>query len=61
VTDKSVARNEDLNRLLNLIAYCDGARSLLQIAETIGQPMWELFDLAKRLKTEGLLEVCDPD
>jgi len=61
VTDKSVARNEDLNRLLNLIAYCDGKRSLLQIAETIGQSMWKLFDLVERLKSEGLLKVCDPD
>ncbi|MBW2618700.1 MAG: DUF4910 domain-containing protein [Deltaproteobacteria bacterium] len=61
VTDKSVARNEDLNRLLNLIAYCDGKRRLLQIAETINEPMWELFDLVARLKAEGLLKVCDPD
>jgi aminopeptidase-like protein len=43
--------------LMNLIAYCDGSRGLLEIAETIGAPMWELVPIAARLAEQGLLAV----
>jgi aminopeptidase-like protein len=42
--------------LMNLIAYCDGCSSLLEIAERIGQPMWELLPKVERLAELGLLE-----
>jgi aminopeptidase-like protein len=41
--------------MMNLIAYCDGSSSLLEIAERIGQPMWELLPLVERLSEFGLL------
>jgi aminopeptidase-like protein len=42
--------------MMNLIAYSDGTRDLLAIAEKIGVPMWSLIPIAERLEEEGLLE-----
>jgi aminopeptidase-like protein len=41
--------------MMNLIAYCDGARSLLDIAEKINVPIWRIAPIAAKLKGEGLL------
>jgi aminopeptidase-like protein len=41
--------------MMNLIAYCDGKLSLLQIAEKLNVPMWELIPHVERLKSQGLL------
>ena len=41
--------------LMNVLAYCDGKRDLLAVAEIIGEPMWELLEIVERLKAEGLL------
>ena len=51
-TKTSEAQTRDM---MNLIAYCDGAHSLLEIAEKIGAPMWELIPIAEKLKEHGLL------
>jgi aminopeptidase-like protein len=42
--------------MMHLLAYADGNRSLLEIAEKIGEPMWELIPIAERLLAEGLLQ-----
>ena len=42
--------------MMNLIAYADGTRDLLGIAETIGADMVDLIEIADRLKAEGLFE-----
>jgi len=41
--------------MMNLIAYCDGTRTLLEIADELDVPMWDLVSLAERLKSHGLL------
>jgi aminopeptidase-like protein len=41
--------------MMNLIAYSDGSRSLLEIADLIGVAMWDLVPIAQRLATEGVL------
>ena len=40
---------------MDLIAYSDGTRSLLDIAEIIGAPMWELAPIYQKLGEQGLL------
>ena len=45
--------------MMNLIAYCDGSMSLLEIAERIHQPMWDLMPMIARLAEFGLLEKQD--
>lgn len=41
--------------MMNLLAYCDGRRDLLEISDSIGVAMWELLEPVERLKREGLL------
>jgi hypothetical protein len=41
--------------MMNLISYCDG-RTLLDIADVIGEPMWDLLDLLPPLIANGLIE-----
>lgn len=45
-----------VRKMMNLIAYADGKRDLLAIAETIGVDMLELVEMAGRLRAEGLFE-----
>jgi len=43
--------------MMNLISYCDGSRTLLEIAELIGEPFWELRPLVDQLVGHELMEV----
>ena len=45
----------EVRTMLNLLAYADGKHDLLQVAETIKAPLWELLPLARALEREGLL------
>jgi aminopeptidase-like protein len=42
--------------MMNLISYCDGEYSLLEIAEIIGEPMSKLVTILKPLIENGLIE-----
>lgn len=42
--------------LTDFISYCDGSRDLLSIADIIGQPAWELIDIASLLKSNNLIK-----
>ncbi|MBK8973600.1 MAG: DUF4910 domain-containing protein [Hahellaceae bacterium] len=41
--------------MMDLISYCDGAHSLLDIAEALGIPCWDLYPLTTTLKQHGLI------
>jgi len=43
--------------MMNLIAYCDGKNTLLDIAEKINAPIWDLYPLVSKLKAENILEI----
>ena len=43
--------------MMNLISYCDGRHTLLEIAQILGCPIWELTPLIKKLQGHGLIEV----
>jgi len=45
-----------VRRILSFLAYCDGQLSLLDIADQIDVPMWELFEIVNRLKEAGLIQ-----
>ena len=49
-------RSVELQRILDLLAYADGEASLLEIANNINAPMWELFSLCQILKDQKLIE-----
>jgi aminopeptidase-like protein len=47
---------EDVQVLMNFISYCDGEHSLIDVAEKIGKPAWELYEIVDKLKSHGLLK-----
>lgn len=49
------ASTDEMRIMMDLIAYCDGNLSLLDIAEIIGVPMWELVPVYQKLCEHGLL------
>lgn len=55
-TTKTAGQVQDM---LNLLAYCDGKNDLLQVAEIIGKPLWELYDMIVKLKESQLVEILD--
>lgn len=44
-------------RLSNLLAYSDGACDLIEVADRIGEPVWDLSDPLSRLVEEGLIAI----
>ncbi|MCF7981572.1 MAG: DUF4910 domain-containing protein [Pseudomonadales bacterium] len=44
--------------MMNFIAYCDGEKSLLEIAEIIKAPIWELIPISEILIKENIIEKC---
>jgi len=42
--------------MLNILTYSDGRTSLLDIAQQINQPIWNLAEPAERLRQAGLLD-----
>ena len=54
-TKETAAQVRDM---MNLIAYSDGSRSLLEIAEKIRAPMWTLAGIVDKLKKADLLVEC---
>jgi aminopeptidase-like protein len=45
--------------MMNLISYCDGTLSLLEIANIIEESFWDLFSIANILINENILEIID--
>ncbi len=43
--------------ILNLITWADGTRSLVDIADECGVPVWDLYPLVDQLVAHGLLSV----
>jgi aminopeptidase-like protein len=47
---------DEVSAMMDLISYCDGRRTLLEIADTIGRPIWELSAILVKLVEAGLVE-----
>jgi aminopeptidase-like protein len=47
---KSIVAN-----MMNLLTYCDGKLTLLDIANLINTPIWELYDIAYKLESNDIL------
>lgn len=48
---------EQVRLMMDLISLCDGVNSLLDIAETLETPVWDLYQLCDKLEAHGLLSV----
>lgn len=45
--------------MMNLISLCDGQNTLLEIAEILNEPIWNLYGLIKKLGEQKLLDRID--
>ena len=48
---------KEVSLMMNFISYCDGQSSLLEIAESLNVPIWDLYDMADKLYSESLIVV----
>ncbi len=47
----------EARKMMNFISYCDGNLSLLEIANKINEPVWDLYDLSEKLIKNDVIEV----
>lgn len=47
--------NKQVEIMMNLISYCDGRASVLDIANLIKEPFWNLMPIVEKLVSHGLL------
>lgn len=47
----------DTKRMMHILAYCDGEHDIIDIAEIIGCPAWELISLFDELNNKGLIDI----
>jgi aminopeptidase-like protein len=50
---------QDSRSRMNFLSLCDGENSLLEIAEHLNLPIWELYEVANLLKSHELIEELD--
>jgi len=46
----------EARKMMNLISYCDGEHDLIQIADLIDAPVWELYAIVKKLVRNEVIE-----
>ena len=56
-TLSSKETDKEVSLMMNLISYCDGENSLLEIAESLNVPIWDLYDMVDKLYSESLISV----
>ena len=44
--------------MMDFISLCDGTTSLIEIAERLNVPIWDLYGLVDKLKSHGLISIC---
>ena len=49
--------NKEVLLMMNFISFCDGQTSLLEIAESLNLPIWELYELVNKLESHSLIGV----
>jgi len=49
----------DFRAIFDFIAYADGSTDLIDIAETLKRPAWELYEIIDRFREAGLVERRD--
>jgi len=45
--------------ILDFISFCDGENSLLEIAERLDVPIWDLYDIVNELKNHNLIKATE--
>ena len=52
-------RKKEVRLMMNFISYCDGNSSLLEIADKLKIPCWDLYQLTKKLEEINLISAKD--
>ena len=47
--------NKEVKIMMDFISQCDGEKTLLEIAETMNLPAWELYELVEKLKKHKVI------
>ena len=47
--------DEEVKLMMNFISLCDGQSSLLEIAENLNVPIWNLYEIVKKLESHNLI------
>ena len=53
---KIIAKFEDL-KLINFLSYCDGKKTMLEIADKCNQPIWSFYPCIDILKKEKIIKI----
>ena len=56
---KKKSTNGQIKLMMNLISLCDGKSSLLEIAEILNVPIWDLYEIIKKLVSQKLINVSN--
>ena len=56
-TLSSKKSGEQVKLIMGFISLCDGNTSLLEIADRLNVPIWDLYDLINKLKSYNLIDV----
>ena len=54
-TLSSKSLDKDSKLMMNVISFCDGKSSLLEIADRLNIPIWELYNVVDTLKDKNLI------
>jgi aminopeptidase-like protein len=46
---------KEVKLMMDFISLCDGKNSLLEIAESLNVPIWNLYDVVKKLENQDLI------
>ena len=49
---------EQVRLMMDFISLCDGNSSLLEIADRLSVPVWDLYEMAEKLQSHNLIRVC---
>jgi aminopeptidase-like protein len=49
-------RDEDVNLMMNFLSLCDGRTSLLEIAQRLNVPIWDLYEITDKLQKHKLIQ-----
>ena len=47
--------NEKIKLIMDLLSFCDGKNSLIDIAEALNTPIWNLYDVVDILEKNDLI------
>lgn len=50
---------DSVRTMMNLISYCDGSHTLLEISEILNLPIWELYPIISELAQHKLIECSE--